>query len=98
MVLLVVDTQELITNDRLYAFDRFTQNVQALIGAARDTGTEIVYIRHDDGEGAELTRGKAGYDVWHGFATARGSSTNGSTAHSGIRDCLSISKKSMRTL
>lgn len=35
MVLLVVDTQKLITNDKLYMFDRFEENVRELIKSAR---------------------------------------------------------------
>ena len=60
MVLLVVDAQELITTDKLYMADRFIANVKQLIGEARANGVEVIYVRHDDGEGCELTKGKAG--------------------------------------
>lgn len=52
MVLLVVDTQKLITNDKLYNFDAFVSNVEKIISAARKNDIEIIYIRHDDGPGA----------------------------------------------
>ncbi len=68
MKLLVVDAQKLITNDRLYRFNEFTANIQMLISAARETGTEVIYIRHDDGAGKPLSKGNAGYDVYEGFA------------------------------
>lgn len=72
MVLLVVDAQELITTDKLYMADRFIANVKQLIGEARANGVEVIYVRHDDGEGCELTKGKAGYEIYSGFAPAKG--------------------------
>jgi hypothetical protein len=35
MVLLVVDTQKLITNEKLYEFDMFVSNVKEIIHEAR---------------------------------------------------------------
>ncbi len=35
MVLLVVDTQKLITNEKLYKFDMFVSNVKKIIHEAR---------------------------------------------------------------
>lgn len=55
MVLLVVDTQKLITNPGLYNFSTFENAVETLIAAAREKGVEVIYVRHDDGAGAELT-------------------------------------------
>ena len=60
MVLLVIDTQKLITNDKLYAFDTFVATVQTLIQAARQKGIEVIYVRHDDGPTHELTKGTEG--------------------------------------
>lgn len=60
MVLLVVDAQELITTDKLYMADRFIANVKQLIGEARANGVEVIYVRHDDGEGCELTKARQG--------------------------------------
>ena len=56
MVLLVVDTQKAITNADLYNFDVFENSVKRLIAAARENSVEVIYIRHDDGAGTELTR------------------------------------------
>lgn len=63
MVLLVIDTQKLICNDKLYMFDRFKENVRELIGAARENSVEVIFVRHDDGEGQALTKGAEGYDI-----------------------------------
>ncbi len=38
MVLLVVDTQKLITNENLYNFELFKRNVKELINAAEGSG------------------------------------------------------------
>lgn len=70
MVLLIVDTQKLITNDRLYRFDSFVGNVRRLIACARENEIEVIYIRHDDGEGQALTKGTAGYEIYEEFAPA----------------------------
>lgn len=65
MVLLVIDTQDLIMTEDLYAFDTFVKNVTQLISSARQKGTEVIYVRHDDG--IELTNGKMGFNIYHAF-------------------------------
>ena len=49
MVLLVVDTQKAITNNKLYQFEVFESRVKELIKKSRDNGVEIIFVRHDDG-------------------------------------------------
>lgn len=84
--LLVIDAQELITNDRLYAFDRFTANVRTLIAEARKYGVEVIYVRHDDGEGKPLSKGNAGFDVYSGFAPEAGERIFDKFVNSPFRD------------
>ena len=67
MVLLVVDTQKLITTPDLYNFSAFEAAVKTLIAAARENGVEVIYARHDDGVGAELTKGTPGFEIYEGF-------------------------------
>lgn len=67
MILLVIDTQKLITNADLYNFNLFVSNVKKLIMAARENNIEIVYVRHDDGNGHELTRGTDGFEIYNEF-------------------------------
>lgn len=55
MVLMIIDAQKLITNDKLYNFNKFVSNVKELISKARENNIEVIYVRHDDGEGNELT-------------------------------------------
>ena len=64
MVLLVVDTQKLITGKHLYAFEQFEKNVQTIISEARKNKIEVIYVRHDDGKENELTRGKEGFEIY----------------------------------
>lgn len=67
MVLLVVDTQKLITNENLYQFDTFVSHEKELIKKAREKGIEVIYVRHDDGPNEELTKGKDGFEIYEGF-------------------------------
>ena len=55
MVLLVVDTQKAITNSGLYQFELFETNVKELIYKAHQNDIEVIFVRHDDGVGNELT-------------------------------------------
>ena len=73
--LLVIDAQNGITNGKLYAFERFTANVSTLLAEARKNGVEVIYVRHDDGEGAPLHKGNEGFEVYSGFAPEAGEST-----------------------
>ncbi|AKA67801.1 cysteine hydrolase family protein [Clostridium scatologenes] len=67
MVLLVVDTQKLITNEKLYKFHMFVSNVKEIIHKARENNIEVIYIRHDDGIGNELTKGNDGFEIYEKF-------------------------------
>lgn len=72
MVLLAVDIQQGITDDRLYAFDDFKTNVKRLIDEARCFGIEVIYIRHDDGEGSGFSAGDAAFEIASEFAPLEG--------------------------
>ncbi|MBS5371554.1 MAG: isochorismatase family protein, partial [Coprobacillus cateniformis] len=51
MILLVVDTQNLIMNNELYEFQTFVYRIKTLIKEARNNDIEVIYVRHDDGVG-----------------------------------------------
>ena len=53
MILLIIDAQTIITNEKLYCFEQFVSNVKALLKCARENNIEVVYVRHDDGVGEE---------------------------------------------
>ncbi|HAU5070954.1 TPA: cysteine hydrolase [Clostridioides difficile] len=67
MVLLIVDTQKLITNEELYNFNEFVVNLVKLIDTARKKNIEVIYVRHDDGIDCELTKGKHGFEIYEEF-------------------------------
>lgn len=85
MVLLVVDTQKLITNPDLYNFDAFENAVKTLIAAARENHVEVIYVRHDDGVGAELTKGTPGFEVYEGFEPLQGEKIFDKTVNSSFK-------------
>lgn len=68
MVLLVIDAQKEITNEKLYKFGEFVSTVKALIKAARGNGVEVIFVRHDDGAGTSMTKGTDGFEIYEGFA------------------------------
>ena len=72
MVLLVLDAQQLITTTKLYQFDIFVENVSRIIKESRDKKIEVIYIRHDDGPGSELTKGNVGFEIFHKFKPEAG--------------------------
>lgn len=71
MVLLIVDTQKLITNEKLYNFNEFVSNVEKIIGIARQNNIEVIYVRHDDGPENELTKGNSGFEIYEKFKPAK---------------------------
>ena len=70
--LLVIDVQNAVYTPALYAFDAFTENLTRLMQAARSTGTEVIFIRHDDGAGEPLSPGNAGFEIAAPFAPLSG--------------------------
>lgn len=86
MILLVIDTQKLITNIRLYQFDIFVKNVKALISKAREKGIEVVYVRHDDGVGRALTKGTDGFEIYDDFRPEAGETVFDKTVNSPFKE------------
>lgn len=72
MVLLVIDTQKLITNEKLYEFDKFVFNVKEIINKARQNNIEVIYVRHDDGMDSDLTKGTDGFEIYEEFRPING--------------------------
>ena len=68
MVLLVIDAQKGICNEELYRYDLFVDTVKRLISIAREKGVEVIFVRHDDGEGQPLTKGKEAFEIFDAFA------------------------------
>jgi len=64
MVLLVVDAQNGIVDERLYEFRKFVGNIKKLIGAAREQGIEVIYVQHDDGPDTGFSIGDDEFEVY----------------------------------
>lgn len=67
MILLIVDTQNLIMTNDLYEFEIFVYRIKTLIKEARNNSIEVIYVRHDDGAGHKLTKGALGYEIYEEF-------------------------------
>ncbi len=63
MILLVVDMQKGITDDRLYGFETFIDRTAALVKAARKSGVEVIYFQHDDGPGSGFSQGDTDFEI-----------------------------------
>ena len=63
MILLVVDIQKGITDERLYAFDSFIENAKRLIDTARKNNVEVIYVQHDDGPGTGFSIGDVDFEI-----------------------------------
>lgn len=86
MVLLVVDTQKLITTDKVYNFKEFEKRIKSLISVARRNGIEVIYIRHDDGPNEALTKGTDGFEIYDGFAPESGEKIYDKTVNSPFKE------------
>ena len=88
MVLLIVDTQKLIMNENLYRFEELAANIRTLIHTARQNSIEVIYIRHDDGEGKPLTKGTDGFEIYKAFEPADNEKIFDKTVNSPFRDTV----------
>lgn len=86
LVLLIVDAQKAITNESLYRFETFVNNVRQLIETARKCGVEVIFIRHDDGLGEPLSKGNEGFEIYDGFKPSGGEKIFDKTVNSPFRD------------
>ena len=86
MKLLVIDVQNAVYTPALYAYDAFTENLSRLIESARRTGTEVIFIRHDDGAGEPLSPGHHGFEIAAPFAPLSGERIFDKQVNSPFRD------------
>ena len=68
MVLLVIDTQKGITDDRLYEFEKLKSNIKELIALARENNKEVIFVQHDDGPGTGFSVGDENFEIFDEFA------------------------------
>lgn len=63
MVLVVVDIQKGITDERLFDFDNFIKNTSKIIDVARKNHVEIIFVQHDDGPGTGFSVGDKDFEI-----------------------------------
>lgn len=62
--MLVVDVQTLLVESKPYRVDSVVADIGRLIGQCRSQGVEVVYVRHDAGEGSDLAMGSDGWQIY----------------------------------
>lgn len=67
MALLVVDVQNLLVEENPYDLEMFTKRLKTLISTARENQVEVIYVRHDDGEG-DLVQGAPAWEIHESVA------------------------------
>ncbi len=68
LVLLVVDVQNALIDAHPYNEHKVIENIKKLIANARENKIEVIYVRHDDGEGTEFEQGTYGWQIHDSIA------------------------------
>lgn len=90
MILLVVDTQKGITDNRLYAFEKVKENIKMLLVEARKNHVEVVYVRHDDGPGTGFSVGDDEFAIFEEFAPREGERVFDKTVNSAFHESTGL--------
>ena len=72
IVLLVVDVQNALIKKHPYNVQKVIENIKKLILTARGNNKEVIYVRHDDGQGTEFEKGTDGWQVYNEVAPNSG--------------------------
>ena len=72
MILLVIDMQNALIDDELYAFDTFMERTTRLIDTARKNNVEVIYVQHDAGEGSGFSVGDEAFEIAEEVAPREG--------------------------
>ena len=72
MKLMVIDVQKGITDEELYAYESFLENVKKLIATARKNKVEIIYFQHDDGPDSGFSVGDEAFEISEEVTPAEG--------------------------
>ena len=90
MVLLVIDTQKGITDDRLYEFEKVTKNIKELITLARANHKKVIFVQHDDGPGTGFSVGDEEFEIYDEFAPQEGEPTFIKTVNSALHPSVGL--------
>lgn len=62
-ILLIVDMQKALVEAHPYHEKDVIENIKKLLDGCRKKEIEVIYVRHDDGEGSDLTREMDGWQI-----------------------------------
>ena len=72
MVLLAIDLQKALVVEDLYNFEGFVANMKKLLAEARARGVEVIYVRHDAGEGSGMSESDEDFEIYDELAPQAG--------------------------
>ena len=72
IALMVIDMQEGLVKDHPYNERKVIENIKKLLKTARENNLEIVYVRHDDGQGTDLAYGTDAWQVYSEIKPEKG--------------------------
>ena len=72
MKLIVIDMQKALMVDELYNLEGLLENVARIIGTARRSGIEVVYVQHDAGPGTGFSVGDEAFEIAEEVAPLEG--------------------------
>lgn len=72
MGLLVVDVQEALVSENPFNKETTVNNIKLLIRECRNNDVEVIYARHDGGQGDELEFGSKGWQIYNEVAPKEG--------------------------
>ncbi|MEG0295228.1 MAG: cysteine hydrolase family protein [Clostridium sp.] len=64
MALVIVDCQRGLIDSNPYKKEETVKNIKDLIAASRDKNIEVIYVRHDGGEGDDLEMGTDNWQIY----------------------------------
>lgn len=70
--LLVVDVQRALVEAHPYNEKDMVNNIKELIQHCRKNNIEVIYVRHDGGEGDELEQGTSGWQIFDEISPVEG--------------------------
>jgi nicotinamidase-related amidase len=62
-LLLIVDVQNAIADQKPYMFTRVLSNIRALLEKFRELNLPLIFIQHDDGAGSDLEVNTRGWEI-----------------------------------
>lgn len=72
MIVLVIDIQKGITDERLYHYSEFINNTRKIIETARKNNVEVIYVQHDDGPETGFSVGDENFEIAEQVIPAKG--------------------------